>query len=240
MAFNRTFVAAPADRAAFDAGLRAHMQSVFNYMGGGVALSGALAWIVANTPLGALIFGTPLAWVVMLAPLGFIFYLNYKIRSISVARAQTLFWIFCGLMGLSMGAVFMVFTQESIARAFFITAATFAAMSLWGYTTKRDLSGFGAIMIMGVMGVFIAMLVNMGLAIFTGAASSMLQWVISVVGVLVFTGLTAFDVQRIKQTYAESWGVEANQKMAVMGALGLYLNFINAFQFLLSLMGSQR
>ena len=230
---------ATTDRAAFDAGLRAHMQSVFNYMGGGVALSGVLAWIVANTPLAQLIFGTPLQWVVMLAPLGFMFYLNFKIQSISAARAQTLFWVFCGLMGLSLGSIFMVFTTESIARTFFITAATFGAMSLWGYTTKRDLTAFGGFLMMGVIGIFIAMIVNLGIALFTGEASSGLQWVISIIGVIVFTGLTAFDVQRIKQTYAENWGAEANQKMAVMGALGLYLNFINAFQFLLSLIGQR-
>jgi uncharacterized protein len=222
------------DRVGFDAGLRAHMQRVFSYMGGGLAITGIVAFIVANTALAGLIFGTPLKWVAMFAPLAFIIYMNVKMQSISAARAQTLFWVFCGLMGLSMGSIFLVFTTESIARAFFITGATFGTMALWGYTTKRDLSGMGAFMLMGLIGLLIASVVNIFMM------SSMLQWVVSVAGVAIFTGLTAFDTQRIKQNYAESWGSEANDKMAVFGALSLYLNFINAFQFLLSLTGGNR
>ena len=218
----------------YDAGLRAHMQRVFNYMAGGLAITGLVAFIVANTALAGIVFGTPLKWVAMLSPLVFIIYMNAKMQTISAGRAQTLFWIFCGVMGLSMAALFMIFTGASVARAFFITAATFGAMSLWGYTTKADLTGFGSFLMMGVVGLMIALVVNMFLA------STMMHWVVSVLGVFIFTGLTAYDVQRIKQTYAAGWGTEANNKMAVMGALGLYLNFINAFQFILSLTGDRR
>ncbi len=230
----RTSVVSSADRSVYDAGLRAHMQRVFQYMGGGLAITGAVAFLVANTPLAAFIFGTPLKWVAMLAPFAFIFYMNFKMASITASRAQTLFWCFCAAMGLSMASVFLVFTGASIARAFFITAGTFGIMSLWGYTTKSDLSRFGSFLMMGVLGLFLAMLVNLFLG------SSMMQWIVSVLGVGIFTGLTAYDVQRIKQTYAENWGAEANNKLAVLGALNLYLNFINAFQFLLNLMGNNR
>lgn len=232
--FIRTEAAGMAQAASIDAGLRAHMIRVFNYMGGGLALTGLLAWVVANTPLAALIFGTPLKWLAMLAPFAFIFYMNFKIQDISASRAQTLFWLFCGSMGISMAAIFMVFTGASVARAFFITGATFGAMSLWGYTTKKDLASFGAFLMMGVLGLFIASLVNLFMA------SSMLQWMVSVAGVVIFTGLTAYDVQNIKYNYSSNWGNEANNKLAVMGALQLYLNFINAFQFLLSLIGDRR
>lgn len=232
--FRTANVTGAADAARLDQGLRAHMVRVFNYMGGGLALTGLVAFIVANTSLAEIIFGSPLKWVAMFAPFGFIFYMNFKMQSISAARAQTLFWLFCGTMGLSMAAIFMVFTGASVARAFFITGATFGAMSLWGYTTKKDLSSLGSFLMMGVLGLFIAMIVNL----FMG--SSMLQWIVSVAGVAIFTGLTAYDVQNIKQNYNAGWGAEANNKLAVMGALGLYLNFINAFQFLLSLMGERR
>lgn len=223
-----------AETGSVDLGLRAHMVRVFNYMGGGLALTGLVAFIVANTALAGVIFGTPLKWLAMLAPFAFIFYMNFKMQSISAARAQTLFWFFCGTMGLSMAAIFMVFTGASVARAFFITGATFGAMSLWGYVTKKDLSSFGAFLMMGVIGLFIAMIVNL----FMG--STMLQWIVSVAGVAIFTGLTAYDVQNIKYGYNEGWGQETNGKLAVMGALQLYLNFINAFQFLLSLIGDRR
>jgi uncharacterized protein len=232
--FLRTSTAGERAGVTFDAGLRAHMIRVFNYMAGGLAITGLIAFIVANTALAGIVFGTPLKWVAIFAPLVFVIYLNAKMQSISAARAQTLFWLFCGTMGLSMAALFMVFTGASVARAFFITAASFGAMSLWGYTTKADLTGFGAFLLMGLIGLMIAMVVNIFMA------STMLQWVVSVLGVLIFTGLTAYDVQRIKQTYAAGWGAEANNKMAVMGALGLYLNFINAFQFILSLTGDRR
>ncbi len=232
--FRNPTASAPSRAMTFDQGLRAHMVRVFNYMGGGLALTGLLAFVVANTALAQIIFGSPLKWVAMFAPLGFVFYLNFKMETISAARAQTLFWLFCATMGISMAAIFMVFTGASVARAFFITGATFSGMALWGYTTKKDLTNFGSFLMMGVMGLFIAMLVNL----FMG--SSMMQWIVSVAGVAIFTGLTAYDTQKIKQTYNASWGDEANNKLAVMGALSLYINFINAFQFLLSLTGDRR
>lgn len=233
--FFRTSAATGAvETAVYDAGLRAHMQRVFNYMAGGLAITGAVAFLVANTPLGGAIFGTPLKWVAMFSPFVFMMYMQFKMQSISAAKAQTMFWLFCGTMGLSMAALFMVFTGASVARAFFITSATFGAMSLWGYTTKRDLTNFGGFLFMGMIGLMIASIVNIFMA------SSMLHWIVSILGVGIFTGLTAFEVQNIKQTYAESWGEESNQKLAVVGALGLYLNFINAFQFLLSLIGDRR
>ena len=225
---------AGADRVSFDAGLRQHMQRIFNYMAGGLVVTGALAYLVANTALAQLIFGTPLRWLVMLAPLGFVMYMNVRMLSLSTTALRTLFWSFCATMGLSMGAVFLIFTGDSIARAFFITAATFGVMSLWGYTTRRDLSNFGAFLLMAVFGLIIASLINIFLM------SSGLQWAVSVLGVFVFTGLTAYDVQRIKQTYAAAWGQEANDKMAVFDAMALYMNFINAFQFLLQLTGTRR
>lgn len=219
----------------YDAGLRAHMVRVFNYMGGGLALTGLIAFLVANTPLAALIFGTKItAYMAMFAPLAFVFFMSFKLQNASAAKAQTMFWIFCSLMGLSMASIFMVFTGASVARVFFITSATFAGMSLWGYTTKKDLANFGAFLLMGVMGLFIASIVNLFMQ------SSGLQWIVSIIGVGVFTGLTAYDVQNIKRNYSEGWGSEANNKLAVIGALGLYMNFINAFQFLLSLMGDRR
>lgn len=217
-----------------DAGLRTHMQKIYNYMAGGLALTGGLAWLVANTPLAGLIFGTPLRWLVMLAPLGFVMFMQIKMQTMSVGTLRAVFWSFCASMGLSMGAIFLVFTNESIARAFFITAATFGTMSLWGYTTKRDLTGFGGFLMMGMIGLLLAGIVNIFLA------SSMLHWISSIVGVFIFTGLTAWDTQRIKETYNAGWGGEANDKLAVFGALSLYMDFINAFQFLLQLTGSRR
>ncbi|HEY0837497.1 MAG TPA: Bax inhibitor-1/YccA family protein [Azospirillum sp.] len=232
---SRWGTAAPTiDRAAFDMGLRQHMLRVYNYMMLGLAITGVVAFLVSSTPaLYVPIFTTPLKWVVMLAPLGFIMVLSWRFQSMSVGALQATFWAFCAVMGVSMASIFLVFTGASIARVFFITAATFAAMSLWGYTTKADLSKMGAFLMMGLIGIVIASLVN----IFVG--SSALQFAISVIGVLVFTGLTAYDTQRIKEEYAEGYGHEANMKLAVMGALGLYLNFINLFQMLLNLMGQR-
>lgn len=218
----------------FDDGLRAHMQRVYNYMGGGLALTGIIAFIVANTALAQIIYGSPLRIIAMLAPLGFIMYMNIRVQSMSVSKLRLVFWLFCGTMGLSLGAIFLVYSQASIARAFFITGATFGAMSLYGYTTKRDLAGMGSFMVMGLLGLMIASVVNIFML------SSMLQWVISVAGVVIFTGLTAWDVQRIKQTYASGWGSEANDKLAIFGALSLYMSFINLFQFILSLTGDRR
>ncbi|MDP9127403.1 MAG: Bax inhibitor-1/YccA family protein [Pseudomonadota bacterium] len=218
----------------FDVGLRAHMQRVFNYMGGGLALTGFVAFMVANTGLRDVIYGTALRYVAMLAPFAFIMYMNIRVQAVSAAKLRTVFWFFCAAMGLSMGSIFLVYSQASVARAFFITAATFAAMSLYGYSTKRDLTAMGSFMMMGLFGVMIAAVVNIFMM------SSMLQWMVSVAGVVIFTGLSAYDVQRIKQTYAAGWGDEANDKLAVFGALSLYLSFINLFQFILSLTGDRR
>jgi FtsH-binding integral membrane protein len=220
--------------AVYDEGLRQHMLRVYNYMGLGLAVTGLVAFFVASTPaLYVPIFQTPLKWVVMLAPLAFVFFLSFRMQTVSAAKAQMLFWAFCAVMGLSLASVFLVFTGASIARTFFITATMFGATSLYGYTTKRDLSKFGSFLIMGLIGIIIASLVNL----FIG--SSALQFAISIIGVLVFTGLTAYDTQSIKEQYAEGFGHEANNKMAVFGALSLYLNFINLFQLLLSLTGER-
>jgi FtsH-binding integral membrane protein len=218
----------------FDERLRQHMLRVYNYMGVGLVVTGIVASVVASTPaIYQPIFGTPLKWVVIFAPLAFIFFLSFRIQTISAATAQTLFWAFCALMGLSLAAVFLVFTGTSIARTFFITAAMFGATSLYGYTTRRDLSQFGSFLFMGLIGVVIGSVVNLFIA------SSTLQFVISIVGVLVFTGLTAYDTQNIKEQFAEEFGSESNSKLAVWGALSLYLNFINIFQLLLNLTGDR-
>ena len=225
---------ARAGTAIFDEGLRQHMLRVYNFMGLGLVVTGLVAFFVASTPaLYVPIFQTPLKWVVMLAPLAFVMFLSFRIHAISAATAQALFWAFCAVMGLSLASVFLVFTGTSIARTFFITAAMFGATSLYGYTTKRDLSRFGSFLFMGLIGIVLASLVN----IFVG--SSALQFAISVIGVLVFTGLTAWDTQNIKESYSEHHGIEGNNKLAVMGALSLYLNFINLFQMLLSLLGQR-
>jgi hypothetical protein len=218
-----------------DEGLRSYLLQVYNYMGLGLAITGAVAFLVAATPaLYVPIFGTPLKWVVMLAPLGFVFFLGAKIQTMSVSAAQITFWAFAAVMGLSMASIFLVFTGESIARVFFITAAMFGAMSLYGYTTKRDLSGWGSFLFMGLIGVIIALLVNIFLA------SAALQFAISVIGVLVFTGLTAYDTQRIKEMYYELDAADVATRKAIMGALSLYLNFINLFVMLLHLFGATR
>jgi uncharacterized protein len=217
-----------------DEGLRSHMLRVYNYMGGGLVLTGLVALLVASTPaIYQPIFGTPLKWVVMLAPLAFILVMSFRIEAMSAATAQLLFWLFCALMGLSLASVFLVFTGTSIARTFFIAAAMFGATSLYGYTTRRDLTGMGSFLIMGLIGVIIAMLANLFIQ------SSALQFAISVIGVLVFTGLTAYDTQNIKQQYAEGHAAEAQSKLAVFGALSLYLNFINIFYLLLNFTGER-
>ena len=226
---------AQAAAAEVDVGLRQYMLQVYNYMASGVALTGIVAYVVANTPaFFNAIFGTPLMWVVMLAPLGFIIFLNVKIASMSFAKAQILFWLFAGVMGMSLSTIFVIYTGESITRVFFITAGTFAAMSLYGYTTKKDLSGWGSFLFMGLIGIIIAMVVNIFLA------SPALYFAISVIGVLVFTGLTAYDTQRIKEMYLASDTAEISSKKAIMGALRLYLDFINLFIMLLRITGSRR
>lgn len=235
-----SFLSGAASGVSFEAGLRNHMLRIYNYMAGGVALTGALAWASVNTPLANIVIGSKgLSLVIMLAPLAFMLVLNFGINRLSASTAKALFWAFCGTMGLSMAGIFVAYTDTSIARAFFATAATFGAMSLWGYTTKKDLTGFGSFLMMGVIGIMLASLVNLGLALF-GQPSSMLNWLTSVAGVLVFTGLTAWDTQNIKQSYSDGYCIEAYGKLAVMGALSLYLNFINAFMFLLRLVGDRR
>lgn len=232
---NRFGYGAQAQSAAiFDEGLRKHMLRVYNYMGLGLVITGIVAFVVSQTPaLYVPIFSTPLKWVVMLAPLAFVFFFSFRIHAMSAATAQMAFWAFAAVMGLSLSSVFLVFTGTSIARTFFITATMFGAMSLYGYTTKRDLSKFGSFLMMGLIGVVIASIVN----IFLG--SSALQFAISVIGVVVFVGLTAWDTQNIKEQYAENVDQESQQKLAVFGALSLYLNFVNLFQLLLSLTGQR-
>ena len=226
--------AATPDRVLFDEGLRQHMLRVYNYMGLGLVMTGLVAFIVGTTPaLYVPIFSTPLKWVVMLAPLAFVFIFSFRMESMSASGAQTLFWAFCAVMGLSLASIFLVFTGTSIARTFFIAAAMFGAMSLYGYTTKRDLSQFGSFLIMGLIGVVIASLVNLFLA------SNALQFAISVIGIVVFVGLTAWDTQSIKEQYAENFDAESKQKLAVFGAFSLYLNFINIFQLLLNFTGQR-
>ncbi len=222
------------DRAVIDEGLRSYMLRVYNYMASGLALTGVVAYIVANTPfLFNAIFGTPLMWVVMLAPLGMVLFLGAKIRTMSVGAAQTSFWVFAVLMGMSLATIFVVYTGTSIARVFFITASVFGAMSLYGYTTKRDLTGWRSFLFMGLIGIIIASIVNIFLA------SSALMFAISVIGVLVFVGLTAYDTQNIKNMYAESDSSAVSSKKAIMGALRLYLDFINLFIMLLHLFGNR-
>ncbi|MCY1665588.1 Bax inhibitor-1/YccA family protein [Rhizobium sp. SL86] len=221
-------------QAAFDEGLRQHMLRIYNYMGLGLVITGLVAFFVASTPaLYVPIFSTPLKWVVMLAPLAFVFFFSFKIQTMSASTAQMTFWAFCAVMGLSLASVFLVFTGASIARTFFITATMFGATSLYGYVTKRDLSKFGSFLMMGLIGVVIASVVN----IFLG--SSALQFAISIIGIFVFIGLTAWDTQNIKEQYAENFDQESQQKLAVFGALSLYLNFVNIFQLLLSLTGQR-
>jgi len=232
---NRTVRRAVSYAADIDMGLRAYMLKVYNYMSLGLALTGVVAFAMASSPaLMQAIFGTPLKWVAIFAPLvvGLIF--GMKIRSMSLATAQSIFWLYAGLMGVSLSVLFLAFTGTSIARVFFITAGTFGAMSVYGYTTQRDLSAFGSFLTMGLIGVVLASIVNLFMQ------SSGLQFAISVIGVLVFTGLTAYDTQTIRQNYLEADDDELMGKKAVFGALQLYLDFINLFVMLLQLMGNRR
>jgi len=232
---DRNFTTTTKSEAQVDQGLRSYMLRVYNYMATGLGLTGLTAYFVAITPsLFNAIYGTPLYWLVALAPLGFVFYLSARLHKISFATAQTVFWIFSGVMGLSMAYIFIAFTGASIARVFFITAGTFAGMSLYGYTTKKDLSGWGSFLFMGLIGIIIASIVNIFLK------SPMLYYVISWIGVLVFIGLTAYDTQRIKELYYASDTAEISGKKAIMGALKLYLDFINLFIMLLHLFGQRR
>jgi uncharacterized protein len=220
--------------AEIDAGLRAHMQRVYGYMAGGLALTGLVAYAAAVFGFYQAIAGTALIWIVMLAPLGFVLALSFGIQRMSAGTAMLLFWIYAAVMGLSLGGIFLVYTGTSIARVFFITAATFGAMSLYGYTTNADLSRMGSFLLMGLSGLVIASLVNIVIG------SSALQFAISIIGVIVFVGLTAYDTQRIKEMYLELDSAEIAGKKAVLGALALYLDFINLFMILLQLFGQRR
>jgi FtsH-binding integral membrane protein len=253
-----------AEGAVVDAGLRAYMLRIYNYMVLGLAITGfaalgaymlsvtndpALAHKVARagaqvpaairngvylTDIGYYLFASPLKWVVMLAPLGLVFFLGFRIQTMRPATAQVMYWIYAALVGVSLGVIFLVYTHTSITRVFFITAASFGALSLWGYTTQRDLSGWGSFLIMGLFGIIIASVVNIFLA------STMVQWLVSVAGVLVFAGLTAYDTQRLKNEYVTgSMQGDVLERSAIMGALSLYLDFLNLFTMLLSLMGSR-
>src|SRR5277367_2436183 len=264
---SRPFVGAitSAEAAAVDAGLRAHMLSIYNYMVLGLAITGIAAFGVYTysvtgdvaaaakisrdgidipirlaglnmylTPLGYTMFVGPLKWPIILAPLALVFTLSFGIERMRPRTAQLLFWLYAALVGLSLGSIFMVYTQTSVVRVFFITAASFGALSLWGYTTQRDLSGVGSFLVMGLFGVIIAGFVNLFLA------SSALQWTISVIGVLVFSGLTAWDTQRLKNEYIYfAMDGATAQRSAVIGALALYLDFVNMFTMLLQLLGQR-
>ena len=217
-----------------DVGLRQYMLRVYNFMAAGLGLTGLVAYAAVASGFYQQIAGTPLIWLVMLAPIGIVLLLSFRVDRMSVGAAQAAFWGYAALMGLSLAGVFLLYTGVSVARVFFIAAATFAATSLYGYTTRRDLSQFGSFLLMGLIGVVLASLVNMFLA------SSALQFAISVIGVLVFTGLTAWDTQRIKELYLESDPGDVLVKKALMGALALYLDFINLFVLLLQLTGQRR
>ncbi|OWV71471.1 hypothetical protein ATY77_13195 [Rhizobium sp. R634] len=225
-----------------DQGLRAYMLKVYNLMALGLAITGVAAYLGFNfavqdghlTQFGELLFRSPLRWVVILAPLAAVFFLSFRINRMSVAAAQTTFWVYAALVGLSLSSIFLVYTGESVVQTFFVTAASFGALSLYGYTTKRDLSAMGSFLIMGLFGLIIASIVNIFLA------SSALQFAISVIGVLIFAGLTAYDTQRIKELYYEADDVAVAGRKAIMGALTLYLDFINLFMFLLQFMGNRK
>lgn len=219
---------------AVDVGLRQYMLRVYNYMAGGLALTGIVAYAAAAGGLYQAIAGTALFWVVLLAPLALVLVLSFRIESMSLGTAQLMFWAYAGLVGLSLSGIFLVYTGTSIARVFFITATTFGAMSLYGYTTRTDLSRFGSFLFMGLIGIIIASVVNMFIA------SSALQFVISIIGVIIFVGLTAFDTQRIRNMYIEADDDVIAGKKAVMGALALYLDFLNLFLLLMQLLGSRR
>jgi FtsH-binding integral membrane protein len=234
------------DQVAIDAGLRAYMIRVYNYMAAGVALTGLVAWFTFSaavtdaggslqlTSFGHAIFQSPLMWVFVLAPLALVFALSYGINRLSAGTALMLFFVYAGLLGLSLASIFLVYTGASITRVFFISAATFGALSLYGYTTQRDLTGIGSFMFMGLIGIVIASLVNIFLK------STGLDWAISIIGVIVFVGLTAYDTQRIKEMYSVNDDGTIAGRKAVMGALSLYLDFINLFLMLLRLFGDRR
>jgi FtsH-binding integral membrane protein len=230
-----------ADQVAIDAGLRAYMIRVYNYMAAGVALTGVVAWLTFSagaglqlTAFGHAVFQSPLMWILVLAPLGLVFALSFGINRLQPGTALMLFFVYAGLLGLSLASIFLVYTGASVTRVFFISAAAFGALSLYGYTTQRDLTGIGSFMFMGLIGIIIASLVNIFLK------SSGLDWAISIIGVVVFAGLTAYDTQSIKEMYSPMDDGTVSGRKAVMGALRLYLDFINLFLMLLRLMGDRR
>jgi FtsH-binding integral membrane protein len=241
---NDRMVARPSARTeVIDQGLRSYMLRVYNYMAVGLGLTGiaAVATFMAAvdngqlTGFGQLLFASSFRWVVVFAPLALVFFLSFRVQSMSVAAAQLTFWIYATLVGVSFASLGLVYAHESIARVFFISAASFGGLSLWGYTTKRDLTGFGSFLFMGLIGLILASLANFFFK------SAMMDFVISVVGVLIFTGLTAWDTQKIKNTYYAVGGdVAVAGKAAIMGALALYLDFLNIFLFLLRFMGNRR
>jgi FtsH-binding integral membrane protein len=225
-----------------DQGLRSYMLKVYNLMALGLAITGLAAFLSfqfafangALTAFGQAIYVSPLKWVVIFAPVALVFFLSFRINRMSVSAAQATFWAYAALVGLSLSSIFLIYTGQSVVQTFFITAASFGALSLYGYTTKRDLSAIGSFLIMGLFGLIIASLVNIFLV------SSALQFAISVIGVLVFAGLTAYDTQRIKEMYFEADDVAVAGRKAIMGALTLYLDFINLFMFLLQFLGNRR
>ncbi|MGA2125998.1 MAG: Bax inhibitor-1/YccA family protein [Xanthobacteraceae bacterium] len=228
-----------ADRVAIDAGLRAHMIRVYNYMTIGVALTGVASWalyqyVLADPAFGRTLFSTPLYLVLLFAPLALVMFISFRIQHLSASAARTLFFFYAALLGISLTPIFMAYTHTSIARVFFISAASFGALSLWGYTTQRDLTGFGSFLFMGLIGIIIASLVNLFLQ------SSAMGFVISIIGVLVFAGLTAYDTQKIKEMYSPMDDGTIAGRKAVMGALQLYLDFINLFLMMLRLFGDRR
>src|SRR6201999_1655169 len=242
-----------AEAAVVDEGLRAYMLRIYNYMVLGLAITGLAALgiymlsvttdpalavgkvrNIMLTQVGYTLFVSPVKWIVILAPLALVFFLSFRIQNMRPATAQLTFWIYAALVGVSLGSIFLIYTHTSVVRVFFITAASFGALSLWGYTTNRDLTGMGSFLIMGLFGIIIASLVNIFLV------SSMMQWIISVVGVLIFAGLTAYDTQRLKNEYVYgAMDGEVMERSAIMGALSLYLDFLNLFTMLLQLMGSR-
>jgi uncharacterized protein len=241
---NRIIRGQAAEIGAIDAGLRSYMLRVYNYMLVGLGLTAGTAWLTANTPVRDLFFRyvpqanayglTMIGMIAIFAPLALVLLLSFRIQRMSVAGAQSAFWVYAGLMGISVASILLNFTGESVARVFAITALTFGAMSLWGYTTKKDLTGFGSFLFMGLIGIIIASLVNFFLH------SSMMLFIVSVAGVLIFTGLTAYDTQKIKEYYVASDDGTIAGKKAIMGALSLYLDFVNLFFMLIQLLGNRR
>ncbi len=230
----RPLSAASAVESNVDVGLRSYMQRVYNYMAGGLALTGGVAYLISTTPaLQQLFFGGPQAYLFMFAPLAFSFFMAFRMHTLKESTAQTLFWSFAGVMGISLSTIFLVYTGASIARTFFITAAMFGGMSLWGYTTKKDLTGFGSFLMMGFWGLFIGFIINMFLG------STQFDLLLSAVGVLIFTGITAYSTQQIKEMYYLV-GRDQLGKASIIGAYTLYITFINLMLMLLRFVGDRR